>query len=66
MSTKRIGLKVMGLEPVPKLTKAVCNKRVTAIVKTIEAGKLKGEALRKARKMAAWYRWRANQGAKSA
>lgn len=55
-------LEKMGLKPVDKLNKKICQERVTYLRKRIKGGKFKGQILEKAKYYANWYGWMAKNG----
>lgn len=59
---KKTWMERLGLEPVRRLNKTLCKKRVTHLRKQIKAGKYRGELLKKAKYYANWYAWMADNG----
>lgn len=60
--TKKTYLEQLGLEPVNKLTKQICQTRVVFLRKKLKAGKLKGKLEAQAKYYVNWYSWMAKNG----
>lgn len=59
---KKTFLEKLGLEPVEKLTKKICNDRVRYLKKAMKEEAIPPSLLPKARYYASWYSWMAKNG----
>ncbi len=59
---KKTYLEKMGLEPVDKLNKRICNERVTYLEKKIKRHEFEGKLLKQAKYYVQWYSWMAKNG----